>query len=40
MDILAPQMVDETRFNAGIDVVRSDQVDDYNAYLDSIGIGG
>jgi ribose transport system substrate-binding protein len=40
MDILAPQMVDETRFNAGIDVVRSDQVEDYNAYLDSIGIGG
>jgi ribose transport system substrate-binding protein len=40
MDILAPQMVDATRFNAGIDVVRSDQVEDYNAYLDSIGIGG
>jgi ribose transport system substrate-binding protein len=40
MDILAPQMVDESRFNTGIDVVRSDQVEEYNAYLDSIGIGG
>lgn len=38
--ILAPQMVDAKRFNAGIDVVQSDQVEDYNAYLDSIGIGG
>jgi ribose transport system substrate-binding protein len=40
LDILSPQMVDATRFNAGIDVVRNDQVDDYNSYLDSIGIGG
>jgi ribose transport system substrate-binding protein len=39
-DILAPQMVDASRFNAGIDVVRNDQVDQYNAYLDSLGIGG
>ncbi len=40
MNILAPQMVDATRFNAGIDVVLADQVDEYNSYLDSLGIGG
>jgi ribose transport system substrate-binding protein len=39
-DILAPEMVDEHSFNAGIDVVRNDQVDEYNTYLDSLGIGG
>lgn len=39
LDILAPEMVDETSFNAGIDFVRNDQVDEYNAYLDSLGIG-
>jgi len=40
MDILSPQMVDAGRFNAGIDVVRNDQVEEYNDYLDSLGIGG
>lgn len=40
LDILSPQMVDESRFNAGIDVVHADQVDDYNSFLDSLGIGG
>ena len=40
MDIISPHMVDENRFNAGLDVVRADQVDEYNAFLDSIGIGG
>ena len=40
LDILAPEMVDEQRFNAGIDVVRADQVDEYNSFLDSLGIGG
>lgn len=40
LGILAPEMVDEHRFNAGIDVVRADQVEDYNAFLDSLGIGG
>jgi ribose transport system substrate-binding protein len=40
LDILAPEMVDESRFNAGIDVVRADQVDEYNSFLDSLGIGG
>ncbi|MGK4008646.1 substrate-binding domain-containing protein [Sorangium sp. So ce1036] len=36
-DILARHMVDETRFDLGIDVVPGDKVDDYNAFLDSIG---
>lgn len=40
MEIISPHMVDENRFNAGLDVVRADQVDEYNAFLDSIGIGG
>jgi ribose transport system substrate-binding protein len=40
LEILSPSMVDESRFNAGIDVVRSDQVEDYNSFLDSLGIGG
>jgi len=40
MDIISPHMVDENRFNAGLDVVRADQVDEYNAFLDSLGIGG
>jgi ribose transport system substrate-binding protein len=40
LEILSPSMVDESRFNAGIDVVRADQVEDYNSYLDSLGIGG
>jgi ribose transport system substrate-binding protein len=40
LEILSPQMVDESRFNAGIEVVRADRVDDYNSFLDSLGIGG
>lgn len=40
LDVLAPQMVDESRFDTGIDVVLDDQVDEYKAYLDSLGIGG
>ena len=40
LDILGSQMVDESRFNAGIDVVKAEEVDDYNAFLDSLGIGG
>ena len=40
LGILAPEMVDPQRFNSGIDVVRNDQVDEYNAFLDSLGIGG
>jgi ribose transport system substrate-binding protein len=38
--IIAPQMVDDSRFNTGLDVVRADQLDQYNAYLDTLGIGG
>lgn len=40
LDILAPHMVDAHRFDAGLDVVRADQLDEYNAFLDSLGIGG
>ncbi|MGK3998816.1 substrate-binding domain-containing protein [Sorangium sp. So ce1024] len=36
-DILGLHMVDESRFDLGIDVVPGDKVDDYNAFLDSIG---
>jgi len=39
-DILAGQMVDDHRFNAGLDVVPADKLDDYNGFLDSLGIGG
>ncbi|WP_437733582.1 substrate-binding domain-containing protein [Sorangium sp. So ce1335] len=35
--ILAPQMVDEHRFNLGLDVVPGDKADDYIDFLDSIG---
>ncbi|KYG07324.1 sugar ABC transporter [Sorangium cellulosum] len=34
--ILAPQMVDGTRVNTGLDVVHGDKVDDYNDFLLSI----
>ncbi|WP_437725692.1 sugar ABC transporter substrate-binding protein [Sorangium sp. So ce861] len=35
-NILAPQMVDETRVNTGLDVVLGDKVDAYNDFLSSI----
>ena len=35
--ILKPQMVDDFRVDTGIDVVPAAQVNDYNAFLDSIG---
>jgi len=35
--ILKPQMVDDFRVDTGVDVVPAAQVDDYNAFLDSIG---
>ncbi|WP_437757658.1 substrate-binding domain-containing protein [Sorangium sp. So ce1389] len=35
--ILAPQLVDGSLFNLGLDVVLEDKVDAYNAFLDSIG---
>lgn len=39
-DIMAGQMVDDHRFNAGLDVVPADKLDEYNSFLDSLGIGG
>jgi ribose transport system substrate-binding protein len=39
-EIIAPHMVDAYRFDAGLDVVKNDQVDEYNSFLDSLGIGG
>lgn len=36
--ILAPRMFDEDRLNVGLDVVPWDKVDEYNAFLDSIGV--
>ncbi|WP_433932747.1 substrate-binding domain-containing protein [Sorangium cellulosum] len=36
-EILAPQMVDESRVNTGLDVVRADKIDAYNDFLDLIG---
>jgi ribose transport system substrate-binding protein len=38
--ILKPHMVDNARFNAGLDVVPAAKMDDYYSYLDSLGIGG
>ncbi|MGK3966717.1 substrate-binding domain-containing protein [Sorangium sp. So ce118] len=35
---LAPRMVDESRLNVGLDVVPWNKVDEYNAFLDSIGV--
>ncbi len=39
-DILSNHMVGEGRFDTGIDVVMADQVDQFGAFLDSLGIGG
>ncbi|WP_438025676.1 substrate-binding domain-containing protein [Sorangium sp. So ce233] len=35
--MLAPQLVDGTRFDLGVDVVPAEKVDDFNDFLDSIG---
>lgn len=40
LDLLSDHMVDAYRFDAGLDVVHADQIDEYNAFLDSLGIGG
>jgi ribose transport system substrate-binding protein len=37
--ILKPQMVDDYRFNTGLDVVPAAKLDAYYSYLDSLGIG-
>lgn len=39
-DILGSHMVDEHRFNSGLDVVGANQLDDYYSFLDNLGIGG
>ncbi|WP_434045041.1 MULTISPECIES: substrate-binding domain-containing protein [Sorangium] len=36
-EILAPQRVDDSRINTGLDVVRADKIDAYNDFLDLIG---
>ncbi|WP_437687049.1 substrate-binding domain-containing protein [Sorangium sp. So ce176] len=36
--LFAPRMFDESRLNVGLDVVPSDKVEEYNAFLDSIGV--
>ncbi|WP_437732990.1 substrate-binding domain-containing protein [Sorangium sp. So ce1335] len=36
--ILAPRMIDPGRLNVGLDVVPWNKVDEYNAFLDSIGV--
>jgi ribose transport system substrate-binding protein len=38
-EIMAPHMVDTVRIDSGLDVVGASQVDQYNAFLDSLGIG-
>lgn len=38
--LLADQMIDDERFDTGVDIIKADQVDDYNEFLDSLGIGG
>ncbi len=39
-DILGDHMIDAHRFDTGVDVVAAEQVDDYNDFLDSLGVGG
>jgi len=38
--LLADHMIDDSSFDTGIDVVPADQLDDFNKFLDSLGIGG
>jgi ribose transport system substrate-binding protein len=38
-EIMAPHMVDDVRIDSGLDVVGATQVNDYNNFLDSLGIG-
>jgi len=37
--ILAPQMVDNYRFNTGLDVIPAEKLDAYYSYLDKLGVG-
>ncbi|XYH98609.1 hypothetical protein ACMHYB_02275 [Sorangium sp. So ce1128] len=36
-EVLAPQLVEESRFDLGVDVVPAEEVDAFNDFLDSIG---
>jgi ribose transport system substrate-binding protein len=38
--ILSKQMIDDSRCDTGVDVIEADQVDDYNDFLDTLGVGG
>lgn len=38
--ILAPQMTSSTVYSTGLDVVPAEKLDEYNNYLDGLGIGG
>jgi len=40
VDLLQDQMIDDERLDTGVDVVEADQVDEYNDFLDTLGIGG
>lgn len=40
IDVLGDQMIDEERFDTGVDVIQDDQVDEYNDFLDTLGISG
>jgi ribose transport system substrate-binding protein len=39
-NLLDDRMIDSSSFDTGIDVVEADQLDDFNNFLDSLGIGG
>ncbi len=39
-NILGDGMISNDEFDTGMDVVMADQLDDFNAFLDSLGIGG
>ncbi len=38
--LLSGQMVDDYRFNTGLDVINATQLDQYYSFLDSLGVGG
>lgn len=38
--LLGAQMVDEYRFNSGLDVVKAEQLDQYYSFLDKLGVSG
>jgi len=40
IDVISSHMVDEHRFDAGLDVVPAEKLDEYNDFLDSLRIGG